>query len=108
MVDASHYLQVYDTSTIYSWTPREFKNFIKGARLRDIDQLESVAIGAMFNANAANGKRVTLKKLFNADEARKQINSVEGKKELGKDLTRYHAAQAAMKAYRPQSLKKGG
>ena len=107
-MDASQYLQVYDTDLIYSWTPREFKNFIKGARLRDIDRLESSAIGAMFNARASNGGRMTAKKLFDADKARKQIDSVEGKGEAKKDLTRYHAAKAAMKNYRPQGMKKGG
>lgn len=101
---------MYDVDIIYSWTPREFKNFIKGARLRQIDEHERDSISALFNAVAQNSKKKNLKPkdIFDSEKARKQIDSVESVKEPEKYLGRYHAAQAAMKAYRPQKGSKGG
>ena len=108
-MDASHFLGVYDTEQIYSWSPREFKNFIKGARLRQIDGYELSAANALFIAKAQNGKKRTgLKDLYDADKARKQIDSVEGKKEDALDLTRYRKAQEAMKAWKANPIQKGG
>lgn len=110
MVDAAYYLEVYDTSAIYSWTPREFKNFIKGAQLRKIDAFELAAVQAMFTANASNAKRLKLKDLYDAEKARRDLEKGGKAKEAPLDLTRYRKAQDAMKAYRPQksNLEKGG
>lgn len=60
---------------MYSWTNREYQNFLKGAHLNEIDELEKFSIGAMFNARANNEKRVNTKKLFNAEKLRKKIMS---------------------------------
>lgn len=108
-MDAARYLHVYDIDTIYSWTPRQFKNFIKGAQLHETDLWEREAAGALFTAKASNSKKkVGIKDLYDGEKMRNQILSVEGKKAPEKYLGRYHAAQAAMKAYRPQNGKKGG
>lgn len=108
-MDAARYLQVYDIDTIYSWTPRQFKNFIKGAQLHETDLWEREAAGALFTASASNSKKkVRLKDLYDGDKMRNQILSVEGKKEPEKYLGFYNRAKAAMKNYRPQNGKKGG
>lgn len=107
-MDAARYLHVYDIDAIYSWTPRQFKNFIKGAQLSETDVWEREAANALFTAKASNSKKkVGVKDLYDAEKARKQILSVEGEKAPSKHLGRYHAAQAAMKAYRPQNSAKG-
>lgn len=95
---------------IYSWTPREFKNFIKGAQLRRIDALEMLAVQAMFSANAANARRLKLKDLYDAEKARRNLENGLNETKPALDLDRYRKAQAAMKAYRPQNsnMKKGG
>lgn len=64
---------------MYSWTNREYQNFLKGAYLFEADELERFSIAAIFNARAANEKRITSKKLFNADKVRKKINKDESK-----------------------------
>ncbi|WP_416144902.1 hypothetical protein [Planococcus koreensis] len=108
-VDAAHYLQVYDPHLILSWTPREFKNFIKGARLRQIDGYEQSAANALFTAKAQNSrKRIGLKNLYDAEKARKEMDSAAGIKEEPRDLTLYRKAQAAMKTWSSDSLQKGG
>lgn len=108
-MDAARYLQIFDIDTIYSWTPRQFKNFIKGAQLKETDLWEREAASALFAARATNSKKsVKLKDLYDGEKMRNQILSVGGKKEPEKYLGRYQAAQAAMKAYRPQNGKKGG
>lgn len=106
-MDAAHYLGVYDLETIYSWTPRQFNNLIKGARLREVDEIERSAMAAMFNARAANGK-VTVKKLFDAEKARRQVLSVDNKKQEAVNLDRYYAMKKAKGYDRPQNSKKGG
>lgn len=58
---------------MYSWTNREYQNFLKGAFLDEIDELERFSIAAIFNARANNEKRITSKKLFNGDKARKKV-----------------------------------
>ena len=64
---------------MYSWANREYQNFLKGAYLFEADELERFSIAAIFNARAANEKRITSKKLFNADKVRKKINKSESK-----------------------------
>lgn len=107
-MDAAHYLGVYDTKLIYSWTPREFKNFIKGARLSTVDEYEKAAATALWTASAQNSKkRIKLKDLYDAEKARNEIESGSKPKKVH-DLTLYRKAQAAMKAYHPKQLEKGG
>lgn len=90
---------VYDTDVIYSWTPREFRNFIKGAQLRTIDSYELSAVAAIFNAKVKSKKRVSLKDIYDAEKARKELNTPA--KSEGLNLERYKKAKAAMKNYKP-------
>ncbi|KAA0956628.1 hypothetical protein FQ085_11585 [Planococcus sp. ANT_H30] len=108
MIDAAYHLQVYDADVIFSWSPREFKNFVKGAQLRRIDEFEMSAVQAMFGAKANNAKRLKLKDLYDSDKARKDLEGGNNAKGETLNLERYRKAQAAMKSYRPQQLEKGG
>lgn len=90
---------MYDTDLIYSWTPREFRNFTKGAQLRTIDSYELSAIQAIFNAKVKSKKRVKLKDIYDAEKARKDLISPAKPVEL--NLERYKKAQAAMRSYKP-------
>lgn len=110
-VDAAHLLNVYDIDLIYSWTPREFKNFIKGAQLRTIDEYEKSAAAAMFSAKASNSrKRLKLKDIYDADKIRKALNNPSHGKKVssGLSLDRYRRAKESMQGYSPNMEKKGG
>ncbi|ANU28459.1 hypothetical protein [Planococcus versutus] len=109
LIDAARFLNVYDIDLIYSWTPREFNNFIKGAQLRETDQWEREAANALFTAKASNSKKkVSIKDLYDANSARKKILAPKNKKETVRHLGRFHAAQKAMRNFRPQNIEKGG
>ncbi|NRS34075.1 hypothetical protein HWH77_05425 [Bacillus velezensis] len=56
-----------------SWTPNEYKLLLKGAKLREIDELELMARNAMFHRYAMNEKRPKEKKMFDANKARRQL-----------------------------------
>jgi hypothetical protein len=103
-VNAAHYLGVYDVDLILSWTPRQFKNFIKGTQLRMVDQYESMAKQAMFNRYAQNAKRAKENKMFDAKTARKRImngsDNWKDSREPKINVERYRAAREAMKSYR--------
>lgn len=102
-------MRVYDTDLIYSWTPREFKNFIKGSQLRKIDEYETAAISAMFTAKVKSKKRgIKLKDIYDAEKARNEILSTEKPKDNNFNLERYRKAKQAMKGYQPSMQKKGG
>lgn len=108
MVDAAYYLQVYDADTIFSWTPKEFKNFIKGAQLRQIDDYELSAYQALYIEMAHRSKRPKIKDLYDAKKARERLEGGGSEKKAPRDLTRFRNALAAMKNYRPQVTEKGG
>jgi protein tyrosine/serine phosphatase len=111
MVDASRFLGVYDIELIYSWTPREYKNFIKGAKHREIDTLENEAISALFHRKASSEKRITLKKLFDADKAHKRLenndNNYKDSRDVAVKQKQYKRMKQALKGYAP-TFTKGG
>lgn len=81
---------------------------MKGAQLREADNWEREAANAFFTAKASNSKKTSIKELYDGDKARKEILADSKKEPVKKDLTRYHAAKAAMKNYRAQGSTKGG
>jgi PAB1-binding protein PBP1 len=111
MVDASRFLEVYDTELIYSWTPREYKNFIKGSQHREIDEYERMAKGALFNRYATNEKRVSEKKMFDADKARRRLEKGDKNYKDSRDVAvkqkQYKQMKQALKGYTP-AFAKGG
>lgn len=79
---------------------------MKGANLREIDNLEALSIAAMFNARASNAKRMTSKKLFDADKARKKLETKSEDKE--KEIEESIRLNEAFKGFKPQFRVKGG
>lgn len=93
---------MYDIDLIYSWTPRQFKNFIKGAQLRTVDEYELAAAIGLFTAKASNSKkRLKLKDIYDADKVRKNMEKSNSKKNEVLSLDRYKKAKEAMKNYSP-------
>ena len=104
---------MYDTELILSWTPNEYRAFIKGAQHREIDDYERMANGAMFNSYAQNAKRATVKKMFDADKARKKLERNDQNWKYSREQTSKRdiakMALDALKGYVPSfTPKKGG
>lgn len=57
-----------------SWTPSEFRAFLRGAKHRQVDGYELAATSAMFNRYAQNSKRANIRKMFNAEQAHHRID----------------------------------
>lgn len=98
-------MQIYDTDIIYSWSLREFENFITGARLRNIDDRELAAVQAIFYVKAKSKKRISgVKDIFDAEKARKE--TLKGTTEAEPlHLERYEKAKLAMASYWTKSAK---
>lgn len=93
------HLGIVDNDILYSMTPAEYNRKIRGAMLRDVQMYENMTIQAIFNARAANGKRITAKKLFDAEKARHNILHPKEQKEkerAKRDYTYLKRALAAM------------
>nr|WP_309101683.1 hypothetical protein [Fredinandcohnia onubensis] len=95
---------------ILSWTPREYRAFIKGAQHREIDEYERMARSAMFNRYAMNAKRASERKMFDAEKARKRLNedNANWKNSRDMDMKRLLKLNEAFKGFTPQFRKKGG
>lgn len=89
-------MNITDFEYLYSLDLREWNNLMRGAALRDIKAYEDMAVSAIFNVRAKHEKRVSTKKLFDADKARKCLLKDE---EPLKDFTRFDKAQQAMKGF---------
>ncbi len=72
LANAAEYLGVHDVDLIMSWTPNEYKAFLKGAQMKMVSDYENLAIQAMYIRKADNEKRLKLTDLFDADKARKR------------------------------------
>ncbi|OMC86931.1 hypothetical protein BK128_09715 [Viridibacillus sp. FSL H7-0596] len=103
LTSASYYLGTSDVDKILSWTPNEFQALIKGAKLREVDVLDNLAMAAVFYRVANNKKKLNPKKdLFDAETARKRIlsdESDEWKESKEYDLTYYNKAKEAMNSW---------
>ncbi|MGE7922379.1 hypothetical protein ACQKND_04230 [Viridibacillus arvi] len=103
LTSAFYYLRIADVDLILSWTANEFGAFIKGAKLRDVDILDNLAMAAVFDRVANNKKKLNPKKdLFDAETARKRIlndDSDEWKESKEYDLTYYNKAKEAMNSW---------
>ena len=104
MVNSARYFGIYDTEVILSWMPSEYLALMKGVQLREIDDLERLAIGALFTAKAQNSKRISLKKLFDADKARRKIEEDQTDKQI--EIDRAMKLNEAFKGFKPQFVRK--
>jgi putative heme iron utilization protein len=96
-------LQVYDTELILSWTPNEYRAFLRGAKHTEADQIEMLAKAAMFNRYAQNAKQASERKMFDAALAHKRIEKeMKNWKEARESvipIEKYRKAKAALKIY---------
>lgn len=106
-MNCARLLGVYDSHLIYSWTPREYGNRIKGAQLARVDETALRIDMALLNASAQRAKRMPkAKKVYDAEKIRKQI--LNGHAEKPKDFTLFNKAKEAInnfnfaEAYRPK------
>jgi hypothetical protein len=98
-------MNIYDIDLIMSWTPKQYLLLLKGAKHRNVDELERISISAIWSARASNEKRISAKKLFNADKERSRIDNPEIKQE---EKQRMIHLNEAFKGFTPQFRKKGG
>ena len=91
------YLNIVDNDILYAMTPNEYNRKMKGVMLQDVKRYEDMAVQAIFNANAANGKKVTTKKLFDGEKARKKILNPNKQKKENRNYTYLQRAMASMK-----------
>lgn len=92
------HLGIVDNAILYNMTPKEYNIKIKGKMLQDVQKYEDMSIQAIFNQRA-KGKRMSSKKLFDADKARKNIlNPVaeQVKEREKRDYSNLSAALAAL------------
>ncbi|MGG3624400.1 hypothetical protein ABES25_12675 [Bacillus gobiensis] len=107
-------MQVYDTELILSWTPNEFRAFLRGAKHKQVDEIEMLAKAAMFNRYAQNAKQASEKKMFDADRAHKRIEKdMKNWKEAREpvvSLEKFRKAKESLKEYSKKlsSSQKGG
>lgn len=104
-------LEVYDQDLIYSWTPREFRNKIKGAKLRQIDEYEFMSIQACAHAQAQNSKKhIKPKNLFDKQKAIRMLEKGDKWQHAKqKDLSNIERLQKSLKGFTPNfKPKKGG
>ncbi|MGG3625535.1 hypothetical protein ABES25_18510 [Bacillus gobiensis] len=97
-------MQVYDTELILSWTPNEYRAFLRGAKHREADQIEMLTKAAMFNRYAQNAKQASERKMFDSERAHKRIErDMKNWKEVREpvvSLKRFRKAKASLKEYR--------
>ncbi|WP_226639330.1 hypothetical protein [Priestia flexa] len=103
--DCARYLGVYDIELILSWTPNEYRAFIKGAQHREIDEYERMAKAAMFNRYATNAKKANEKKMFDAKQARKRLEENDSRwkesREPSLNQKRYKRMKQALEGFVP-------
>jgi predicted Co/Zn/Cd cation transporter (cation efflux family) len=94
---------------ILSWTPAEYKAFIKGAMHAEVDQYQFAARSALMNRVAQNSKHITEKKIFDAEKAHKRVEQgskdyKDSKEVVSLDL--YRQAKKDMAGYMKQFKRK--
>lgn len=79
------------------------KALFKGAKLREVNQLERMAIAAIWHSKAQNIKKISVKKLFDADKLRRKLEKKE-QRTRNMYTEHYDKAHEDLKQY----FKKGG
>lgn len=97
---------MHDPDLILSWEPWQYKAFIKGAQLKIIDQYEFMAKSAMANRYAQHAKRANERKIFNAKQARRNLEL--GLKGTDKNVERLVNLNNKFKGFKPTFIPKGG
>jgi len=96
---------------IYSWTPREYRNFLQGSQLANIDQFErqvqSAWIAGIVSKQKRSRKEPPPKKYFDAEKARKEILlGTNNTKQIELDFTNYNQMREELKTFNWQPAEK--
>jgi hypothetical protein len=96
---------------IYSWTPREYRNFLQGSQLANIDrferQVQSAWIAGIVSKQKRSRKEPPAKKYFDAEKARKEVLSGTNKtKPIELDFTNYNQMREELKTFNWQLVEK--
>jgi hypothetical protein len=88
-----------------SWTFNEYDLLLKGSKHARIDELERMSISAIWTAKAGNERRISAKKLFNAEKEHAKVDNPENKEEKVQEMIKLNEA---FKGFTPEFRKKGG
>lgn len=97
---------IFDVDLIMSWEPWEYEALRIGALNRKIDQYELMAKTAMANRYAQHAKRASERKIFNANQARRNLEK--GITGTDKNLERMIDLNNKFKGFKPNFKPKGG
>lgn len=91
---------MYDPELILSWTPREYRAFLKGAEYARVDAYDLMAMNALFNRKAKSKKIRKFKDIFDLENAYKLIkNGGKEEQEKPRDPTLFQKATASLISY---------
>lgn len=96
---------------IYSWTPKEYRNFLQGSQLAKIDdferQVQSAWVAGIVSKQKKSRKEPPAKKYFDAEKARKEILSgTDNKQQVKLDFTLYDQMREELKTFNWQLVEK--
>lgn len=96
---------------IYSWTPKEYRNFLQGSQLAKIDdferQVQSAWVAGIVSKQKKSRKEPPAKKYFDAEKARKEILSgTNNKQQVKLDFTLYDQMREELKTFNWQLAEK--
>ncbi|WP_342535738.1 hypothetical protein MHI04_11025 [Lysinibacillus sp. FSL K6-1151] len=96
---------------IYSWTPKEYCNFLQGSQLAKIDdferQVQSAWVAGIVSKQKKSRKEPPAKKYFDAEKARKEILSgIDNKQQVKLDFTLYDQMREELKTFNWQLVEK--
>ncbi|NRG43291.1 hypothetical protein HRF87_00765 [Bacillus sp. CRN 9] len=91
---------------ILSWAPWEYEAFIKGSQHKTIDEYELMAKTAMANRYAQHAKRASERKIFNAKQARRNLEK--GINGTDKNIEKMIDLNSKFKGFKPNFKPKGG
>ena len=95
---------------IYSWTPREYRNFLQGAQLARIDgferQVQSAWIAGVVSKPKRSRKENPPKKYFDAEKARREVLEGTNNTQMKLDFTLYDQMREELKTFNWQLVEK--
>lgn len=89
---------------IYSWTPREYRNFLQGSQLAKIDEfdraIQAAWVAGIVSKQKRSKKEPPAKKYFDAEKARKEVLSdTNNTKQIELDFTLYDQMREELKTF---------
>lgn len=96
---------------IYSWSPREYRNFLQGAQLAKIDDheraIQAAWIAGVVSKPKKSRKENPPKKYFDAEKARKEVLAgTKNEQQMKVDFTLYDQMREELKSFNWQLVEK--